>query len=53
MTLDTENVTISAGGINSTAYYFQKETRHTVMINTDGVQQTVSATFKKKMYPGI
>uniref|UniRef100_A0A8C2AMN5 Solute carrier family 15 member 1 n=1 Tax=Cyprinus carpio TaxID=7962 RepID=A0A8C2AMN5_CYPCA len=44
MTLDTENITVSAGGKNATAY-FQKSTRHTVLINTDGMLQTVSATF--------
>ncbi|KAF4111991.1 solute carrier family 15 member 1b [Onychostoma macrolepis] len=46
MTLDTENVTISAGGKNTTAY-FQKETRHTVLINTDGIRQTLNDITEK------
>ncbi|KTF94546.1 hypothetical protein cypCar_00011566 [Cyprinus carpio] len=41
MTLDTENVTVSAGGRNATAY-FQKESRHTVLINADRMLQTCS-----------
>lgn len=46
MTLDTENVTVSAGGINDTAYC-QKETRHTVLINIDGILQTLNDITEK------
>uniref|UniRef100_A0A673GP66 Solute carrier family 15 member 1 n=1 Tax=Sinocyclocheilus rhinocerous TaxID=307959 RepID=A0A673GP66_9TELE len=46
MTLDTENVTVSAGGRNATAY-FQKETRHTVLINADGMLQTLNDITEK------
>nr|AFI42056.1 slc15A1 protein [Carassius auratus x Cyprinus carpio] len=46
MTLDTENVTVSAGGRNATAY-FQKESRHTVLINADGMLQTLNDITEK------
>uniref|UniRef100_A0A9J8CSP3 Solute carrier family 15 member 1b n=1 Tax=Cyprinus carpio carpio TaxID=630221 RepID=A0A9J8CSP3_CYPCA len=46
MTLDTENITVSAGGKNATAY-FQKSTRHTVLINTDGMLQTLNDITEK------
>ncbi|XP_016093676.1 solute carrier family 15 member 1-like [Sinocyclocheilus grahami] len=46
MTLDTENITVSAGGKNTTAY-FQKKTRHTVLINTDGTLQTLNDITEK------
>ncbi|XP_016304855.1 solute carrier family 15 member 1-like [Sinocyclocheilus anshuiensis] len=46
MTLDTENVTVFAGGRNATAY-LQKETRHTVLINADGMLQTLNDITEK------
>uniref|UniRef100_A0A8C1I4X1 Solute carrier family 15 member 1 n=2 Tax=Cyprinus carpio TaxID=7962 RepID=A0A8C1I4X1_CYPCA len=46
MTLDTENVTVSAGGRNATAY-FQKESRHTVLINADRMLQTLNDITEK------
>ncbi|XP_026114841.1 solute carrier family 15 member 1-like [Carassius auratus] len=46
MTLDSENVTVSAGERNATAY-FQKKTRHTVLINTDGMLQTLNDITEK------
>uniref|UniRef100_A0A673IS01 Solute carrier family 15 member 1b n=1 Tax=Sinocyclocheilus rhinocerous TaxID=307959 RepID=A0A673IS01_9TELE len=42
MTLDTENITVSAGGKNATAY-FQKKTRHTLNDITEKPNQGLNA----------
>ncbi|ROL41774.1 Solute carrier family 15 member 1 [Anabarilius grahami] len=46
LTLDTMDVAVSVGGRNATGY-FLKEMRHTVLINADGMIQTLNDTTEK------
>lgn len=46
LTLDKENVTISAGGVNDTAF-LKTGTRHTVLMNAAGMRNTLDDLTKK------